>query len=58
MKRHTEVLGHGVGLQGEGVELVGVDSKLLLDRSHGLVVNKEKNLVAVSITAYSRIIEV
>ena len=49
----TEVLGHGVGLQGEGVELVSVDGELLLDSSQGLVVNKEKNLVTVSVTTDS-----
>ena len=41
---HTEVLGHGVGLSGKGIELVGVNSELLLDRSERLKVNKEENL--------------
>jgi hypothetical protein len=42
--KHTEVLGHSVGLEGEGVELVGVDGELLLDGSEGVVVNEEKDL--------------
>lgn len=42
--KHTEVLGHGVGLKREGVELVGVDGELLLDGSQGLVVNEEEDL--------------
>jgi hypothetical protein len=47
--KHTKVLRHGVGLQGEGVELVGVDGELLLDRSEGLVVNEEEDLeIAIS----------
>ena len=41
---HTKVLGHGVGLEGEGVELVGVDGKLLLDGGKRLVVNEEEDL--------------
>lgn len=41
---HTEVLGHGVGLEGEGVELVGVDGELLLDGSERLVVDEEEDL--------------
>lgn len=41
---HTEVLRHGVRLQSEGVELVGVDSELLLDRGQGLVVDEEEDL--------------
>lgn len=53
--KHTEVLGHGVGLQGEGVELVSVDGEILLDSSQRLVVNKEKNLATVSVTTDSRI---
>ena len=43
-KRLTEVLGHGVRLQREGVELVGIEGKLLLNRSKGLVVNEEEDL--------------
>jgi hypothetical protein len=41
---HTKVLGHGVGLQGKGVEFVGIDGELLLDRSERLEVDKEEDL--------------
>jgi hypothetical protein len=43
-KRLTEVLRHGVRLQREGVELVGIDGKLLLDGSKRLVVDEEEDL--------------
>jgi hypothetical protein len=49
---HTKVLRHGVGLQGEGVELVGVNGELLLDGSKRLVVNEEEDLsIVVSINS-------
>jgi len=42
---HTEVLRHSVRLQGKGIELVGIDGELLLDRSERLKVDEEKDLV-------------
>ena len=41
---HTKVLRHSVGLQGEGVELVGVDGELLLDTRERLIIDEEKDL--------------
>ena len=40
----TEVLRHGIGLSGKGIELVGIDGELLLDGSERLEVNEEENL--------------
>jgi hypothetical protein len=40
----TKVLGHSVGLKRKGIELIGIDSELLLDGSKGLVVNEEEDL--------------
>jgi hypothetical protein len=37
---HTEVLGHGIRLQGEGVNLVCIDCEFFLGSLKGLVVNK------------------
>jgi hypothetical protein len=50
---HTEVLGHGVGLNREGVELVGVDGELLLDDSQGFVVNEEEDLDSISHVSFT-----
>jgi hypothetical protein len=41
----TKVLGHGVGLEGKGVELVGVEGKLLLDVLERVVVDEEEDLL-------------
>lgn len=42
--KHAEVLRHSVRLCGPGIESVGVNGELLLDRSERLEIDKEKNL--------------